>query len=41
VRPASRPVVAGLYYDAPSGWKPGFQKSTSFDQIDQSKFVVR
>lgn len=39
--PPSRPVVAGLYYAAPDMSKTGFQKASSFNTLDQSKFVVR
>lgn len=41
VLPPSRPVLAGLYYAAPEGFGSGFQKSSSFNALDQSKFMVR
>ncbi len=41
VLPPSRPIVAGLYYAAPQASQGGFQKSTSFNTLDQSKFVLR
>lgn len=37
--PASRPVVAGLYYAAPETGRSGFHKSSGFTPLDQSKFV--
>lgn len=39
--PPSRPVVAGLYYAPPEPARGGFQKSSSFSNLDQSKFVLR
>jgi rare lipoprotein A len=39
-RPLSRPVVAGLSY-APGDKASGFQKSSAFSSLDQSKFVLR
>ncbi len=39
--PASRPVVAGLYYASPEPTKGGFQKASSFTPQNQSKFVLR
>jgi rare lipoprotein A len=39
-RPLSRPVVAGLSY-APGDKALGFQKSSAFSSLDQSKFVLR
>ncbi len=39
--PPSRPVVAGLSYASPETRHGGFQKSGSFNNLDQSKFVVR
>lgn len=41
IRQASRPVVAGLYYASPETGRSGFQKSSSFTTLDQSRFVVR
>ncbi|MBF9235405.1 septal ring lytic transglycosylase RlpA family protein [Microvirga sp. BT350] len=41
VLPPSRPVLAGLYYSAPEESKAGFHKSSSFNTLDQSKFVLR
>ncbi|WP_370644926.1 septal ring lytic transglycosylase RlpA family protein [Microvirga sp. ACRRW] len=37
--PASRPVVAGLYYAAPEPANNGFQKGGSFNTLNQSQFV--
>lgn len=37
--PPSRPVLAGLYYAEPEASKPGFQKSSSFTPLDQSRFI--
>jgi rare lipoprotein A len=37
--PPSRPVLAGLYYAEPEAPKPGFQKSSSFSTLDQSRFI--
>jgi rare lipoprotein A len=34
-----RPVVAGLYYAAPEGEQGGFQKTSVFKPLDQSKFI--
>jgi rare lipoprotein A len=39
--PPARPVVAGLYYASPEGERAGFQKSSAFTPLDQSRFVVR
>jgi rare lipoprotein A len=39
-KPLSRPVVAGLSY-APGDRASGFQKSSAFSSLDQSKFVLR
>jgi len=41
VLPPSRPVVAGLYYASPDNAHAGFQKGSSFNTLDQSKFVLR
>jgi rare lipoprotein A len=40
-QPSSRPVVAGLYYASPETARNGFQKSSSFNALNQSKFVLR
>jgi rare lipoprotein A len=40
-QPSSRPVMAGLYYASPEISRSGFQKSSSFNNLDQSKFLVR
>jgi rare lipoprotein A len=39
--PPSRPVLAGLYYAAPTASPAGFQKSNTFSALDQSKFIAR
>ncbi|MEZ0170777.1 septal ring lytic transglycosylase RlpA family protein [Microvirga sp. TS319] len=39
--PPSRPVVAGLYYASPEVPRAGFQKSSSFSNLNQSAFVLR
>ena len=39
--PPSRPIVAGLYYASPEAPRGGFQKSSSFNALNQSKFVLR
>ncbi len=39
--PPARPVVAGLYYASPDNERAGFQKSSAFTPLDQSKFAVR
>jgi len=41
IRPPSRPVLAGLYYASPETSRGGFQKSSAFTTLDQSKFAVR
>lgn len=35
----ARPVVAGLYYASPDGGQGGFQKTSAFRTLDQSKFI--
>jgi rare lipoprotein A len=37
--PPSRPVLAGLYYAEPEAPKGGFQKTSSFTNLDQSRFL--
>jgi rare lipoprotein A len=37
--PPSRPILAGLYYAEPEASKSGFQKSSSFTTLDQSRFI--
>ncbi|WP_414470991.1 septal ring lytic transglycosylase RlpA family protein [Microvirga sp. M2] len=39
--PPSRPVVAGLYYASPEAPHTGFQKSSSFSNLNQSTFILR
>lgn len=39
--PPARPVVAGLYYASPESERTGFNKSSAFMPLDQSRFVVR
>ncbi|WP_091135080.1 septal ring lytic transglycosylase RlpA family protein [Microvirga guangxiensis] len=39
--PSSRPVVAGMYYSSPEPAHNGFQKTGSFNTMNQSKFVLR
>ncbi|WP_281351914.1 septal ring lytic transglycosylase RlpA family protein [Microvirga makkahensis] len=39
--PPSRPVVAGLYYAVPEAGQRGFQKSSSFSNLDRSSFAIR
>jgi len=41
VLPPSRPVLAGLYYASPAASQNGFQKSSAFSTLDQSKFILR
>ena len=41
VAPPSRPVLAGLYYTAPTSPQTGFQKGNQFTSLDQDRFVVR
>jgi rare lipoprotein A len=36
-----RPVVAGLYYAANEKQQGGFQKSSGFAALDQSRFLTR
>ncbi len=35
----ARPVVAGLYYASPEGGQGGFQKTSAFKPLDQSRFI--
>jgi rare lipoprotein A len=37
--PPGRPVVAGLYYASQEGGQGGFQKTSAFKPMDQSKFI--
>jgi rare lipoprotein A len=41
VVPPSRPVIAGLYYASPETSQAGFQKSSAFNTLGQSKFALR
>lgn len=37
--PPARPVMAGLYYASPENGQGGFQKTSAFKPMDQSKFI--